>query len=409
MPVRSDERARGPWPLLAVLTAAYGAGAFGILGVSPLSPFLLTAFQLTRVEVGLLLPAVYASGLLFSLPAGRMADRLGVRACLLGGLALAGAMLVLAASASSFPALLGCLMGAGIGWSIVNPALGKAIIDLFPTSQRGVAMGIKQMGLTLGGVASALALPPLGAALGWRAAMVVGAAVVTAPVALAWRALAGRGAGPAELPGGRGPSAESAWWWARRPALLVFFGAGLGLGMAQSALLGFLPLFATQRLGVSAVGAGALLAAAQAGGALARVGLGMASDRWFGGRRTPWLVVTAALAAASFGIFARMAPGSAALAAAVSFWAGVGSFGWVGLFLVIAAEVGGRAQAGLLTGVAMASILGGILVGAPLFGALLDGTDSYSVAWAAFALLSVAAAVALAAGGRAIAGERREA
>jgi hypothetical protein len=29
-----------------VLTAAYGAGAFGILGVPPLSPFLLAAFQL---------------------------------------------------------------------------------------------------------------------------------------------------------------------------------------------------------------------------------------------------------------------------------------------------------------------------------------------------------------------------
>ncbi len=407
--MRSEPSAPSPWLLLTVLTAAYGAGAFGVLGVSPLSPFLLAAFHLTRVEVGLLLPAVYASGLLFSLPAGRMADRLGVRACLLGGLALAGAALVVGASIRSFLALLGCLAAAGIGWSIVNPALGKAIIDLFPPSQRGVAMGIKQMGLTVGGVASALALPPLAATLGWRGAMVVGAVVVAAPVALTWGSLAGLAAGHGPGPGAPGTPPESVWWWAGRPALLVFFAAGLGLGMAQSALLGFLPLFATQRLGVSAVSAGVLLAVAQAGGALARVGLGMASDRWFGGRRTPWLVLTAALAAASFGVFARMGAGSATLAGAAAFWAGVGSFGWVGLFLVIAAEVGGRAQAGLLTGVAMASILGGILVGAPLFGALLDATDSYAVAWTVFALISLGAAVALAGGGRAIARERREA
>jgi MFS family permease len=396
------------WWLLTVLTAAYGAGAFGVLGVSPLSPFFLAAFHLTRVEVGLLLPAVYLSGLLFSLPAGRMADRLGVRACLLGGLALAGAALGLGASILSFVALLGCLAAAGVGWSIVNPALGKAIIDLFPPLQRGVAMGIKQMGLTVGGVASALALPPLATALGWRGAIAVGAVVVAAPVALTWRALSGLEAPHRAAPADPGITPESVWWWMGRPALLVFFAAGLGLGMAQSALLGFLPLFATQRLGVSAVGAGFLLAVAQAGGALARVGLGMASDRWFGGRRTPWLVLTAGLAAASFAIFARMGVGPAALAGAVSFWAGVGSFGWVGLFLVIAAEVGGRTQAGLLTGVAMASILGGILVGAPLFGALLDATDSYAVAWTTFSLLSAAAATALAAGGRAIARERRE-
>ena len=32
-------------------------------------------------------------------------------------------------------------------------------------------MGIKQMGLTVGGVASALTLPPVAARLGWRAAL----------------------------------------------------------------------------------------------------------------------------------------------------------------------------------------------------------------------------------------------
>lgn len=405
----SDERARHKWFLLGVLTAAYGAGAFGVLGVSPLSPFLLKAFRLTRVQVGLLLPAVYVSGLVFSLPAGRAADRLGVRACLLGGLALAGTMLAFGALVPAFPALLGCLMLAGIGWSIANPALGKAIIDLFPPSQRGVAMGIKQMGLTLGGVASALALPPVAARLGWRAAMVLGAAVVATPVVLAWRPLTVFGAPRLAAPPERGPAVESTWWWARRPALRVFFASGFGLGMTQSALLGFLPLFATQRLGVSAVGAGALLATAQAGGALARVGLGMASDRWLGGRRTPWLVVTAGVAALTFGVFAGTEPGSSGvLAALASFWAGVGTLGWVGLFLVVSAEVGGPEQAGLLTGVAMAFLLGGILVGSPLFGAILDATDSYTLAWATFALLSVAVAIALTAGGRAIARERKE-
>jgi dipeptide/tripeptide permease len=47
-------------------------------------------------------------------------------------------------------------------------------------------MGVKQMGLTIGGVISALALPAIAAALGWRFAMGTCALVVALPVALGW-------------------------------------------------------------------------------------------------------------------------------------------------------------------------------------------------------------------------------
>jgi hypothetical protein len=39
------------WFLLAILTGSYGAGAFGVLGISPLSPSLVAGFGLTRLEV----------------------------------------------------------------------------------------------------------------------------------------------------------------------------------------------------------------------------------------------------------------------------------------------------------------------------------------------------------------------
>src|SRR5260370_29238322 len=40
-PVSDDDDAR--WRLLAILTTSYGAGAFGMLGISPLSPSLVGA------------------------------------------------------------------------------------------------------------------------------------------------------------------------------------------------------------------------------------------------------------------------------------------------------------------------------------------------------------------------------
>jgi predicted MFS family arabinose efflux permease len=74
---------------------------------------------------------------------------------------------------------------------------------------------------------------------------------------------------------------------------------------------------------------------------------------------------------------------------------------------VVSAELSGREQAGLLTGVAMGVIFTGIPLGAPLFGLLLEGTDSYAAAWGVFATLSAAAATALWLGRNAIHYQRR--
>ncbi len=183
------------WRLLTILTVSYGAGAFGMLGISPLSPSLVEGLGLTRFQVAFLIPSIYLSGLLFSLPGGRLADRLGVRPSFLGGLAVAAIGLLAAALAPGFLAFLVCLFVAGSGWSVVNPALGKAIMDVFPVSERGIAMGVKQMGLTLGGLVAALALPAIAATLGWRYAVGACSVIVAVPVALGWRPLAAFNAG----------------------------------------------------------------------------------------------------------------------------------------------------------------------------------------------------------------------
>jgi MFS family permease len=222
------------WRLLGYLTAAYAAGAFGVLGVSPLSPALHEAFGLSRFQVGLLLPAVYVGGLIVSVPAGQLADRIGARTCLLGGLALSGVLLTAAAGVTAFAALLACLVVAGVGWSIVNPAIGRAIIEVFPANERGLAMGIKQMGLTAGGIASAVVLPGVAGAQGWRAALGLCALVALVPVAAGWRPMRSL-ARPVPDESAAARASRSSWWWLRRPPLVLLFAAGLGLGMMQSA------------------------------------------------------------------------------------------------------------------------------------------------------------------------------
>lgn len=366
--------------MLWLVTLAHALGAFTVLSVAPLSPFLLESLNLSRARVGFLLPAVYLGGVLIALPAGWLTDRLGVRLTLVLGQGLTGAMVGLAALSPSFSALLGFLFLGGFGWSVVNPATGRAILEWFPPRARGFAMGVKQTGLTFGGIAGALILPPIAVAAGWRAALIVaaGASVFSAVVVgIAYRSPSGR----LEAPQSERPRLAEVAGFLVRPELLVVFGCGLALSIVQSSVVAYLVLYARDVLGVSVVAAGRLLALAQAGGAAARLSWGIISDRLFGGRRRPGIIATALIGATTYAVFALGSPASWQLAAPLAIIAGAGAFGWVGLYLALVAEIGGPRYAGLLTGVAVTFSWSGVLVGPPIFGGLLEATGSYRVPW----------------------------
>lgn len=382
------------WAALTLITLAHALGAFSILSVAPLSPFLLDSFQLSRAQAGLFLPAIYLGGVLLSLPAGWLTDRLGVRLSLVLGQGLTGAMVGLAALSPVFPVLLGLLFLGGFGWSVLNPATGKAVLDWFPPRERGLAMGVKQTGLTLGGIAAALLLPPLTLEVGWRRALAGAAAaslLSAALVGVAYRTPPGR---LAEAPTER-PRLAEIGPFLLRPGLLVLFGCGLALSMVQSSVLAYLVLYAKEALGSSVVEAGRLLALAQAGGAASRLGWGVISDRLFGGRRRPGLIVTALIGAGAYILFS-LGGVAGALVALLAAIAGAGAFGWVGLYLALVAEVGGRKYAGFLTGIAVAFAWSGVLVGPPIFGLILDATGSYRLPWLLLSTEALLVAAALA-------------
>jgi sugar phosphate permease len=384
----------GPWAILALVTLAYACTALAALAVAPLAPFLVGT--LSRGQLGLLLPSVYLGGVLMALPAGWLTDRLGVRMTLTLGPALTGGMVALAGLVGGrLPMMLLCLVVGGFGFSVGNPATGRAVMEWFPPRQRGLAMGIKQTGLTLGGIAGALLLPPLALAFGWRhALMIAGGVSVVAAVTIAVSY-----ARPPHLEVaafGPRPRLSELGVIMRRRGVQALLACGFLLSLAQSSLLAYLAVYATESFALAAVAAGWLLALAQAGGTASRLVWGVFSDRLFGGRRRPGIVITALIGAAAFVVFSLGPVLPVPLVAALAPIAGAGAFGWVGLYFALVAEIGGARAAGLLTGLAVVAAWSGVLVGPPLFGVVLEATGSYGPGWLVLAAVAVVAAVVLA-------------
>jgi MFS family permease len=165
--------------------------------------------------------------------------------------------------------------------------------------------------------------------------------------------------------------------------------------MAQSSLLAYLTLYGREVLGMTAVEAARLLALAQVGGTASRLVWGMVSDRFFQSRRRPGIVVSAGIGVVSFALLAAGAWLPTAMVVVVAIAAGAAAFGWVGLYFTLVAELGGARYAGLLTGVAVSFSWSGVLVGPPLFGALVQASGGWRASWLVLAGIGLVVALVL--------------
>jgi sugar phosphate permease len=85
------------------------------------------------------------------LPWGLLADRLSERIVIALGLVGAAGALLAAGWTHSYGALLLTLFVAGAFGASVNAASGRAVMGWFPANERGLALGVRQTALPIGG------------------------------------------------------------------------------------------------------------------------------------------------------------------------------------------------------------------------------------------------------------------
>ena len=371
--------------LAAGTTAQTGAAIFGI-GLPVLAPSLQEQYALTIGEVGLLLAAPWIGGTATLLLWGLAADRFGERMALAVGLGASAACLAAAAFATSFGDLLVLLAVAGAAGSSVQSASGRAVMQWFGSSERGLALGIRQTSIPLGGLIAALVLPVLSAAGGTEAAFLF----------LAAASAAGAVVGAVVLRAGRavsdGLEVDSVALTLRDARLWrLCLGSGIYL-YAQTAVIGFGVLFLHEEHGLSEQSAALVLAAAQVLAAAFRIGAGWWSDL-LGSRIVPLRRVGLAVAG-SMVATAMLAGGPLRLLVPVVVVAGGLAMGWNGLSFTAAAELAGAARSGAAIGFQQ-TVLSGIGVAAPVLFAATVSAGSWSLAFAVAALFPLAGWYAL--------------
>jgi MFS family permease len=349
--------------VLAAGTAAQTSFSAVTIGLPVLAPVLRDAYDLSLFRVGIVLDSVWVGTMLTLLPWGLLADRIGERLVLAVGLGACAAALIGAANADSFTQLVVLLALAGAAGASVNSASGRAVMQWFPASERGLALGVRQTAIPLGGLVAAIALP----ALGLHSAFIFLAALCLGGAAFGWAVIREREAAADVLePHGLRTTLRDArlWWLCGGSSLYV---------AAQIAVTGFVVLFLHDERGFSPGEAAAVLGGIQVLATVLRIATGRWSDV-IGSRLVP-LRIVGLVSSVTLALAAAVIDAPSTLLVPAFVLAGGFSMSWNGLSFTAAAELAGRGRSGAAIGMQQTALSAAGALVPPAFAALVAATS----------------------------------
>lgn len=391
-PAQRGRSLPSPGRILVAAVVVQSAISFAEQGVPTIVVFVKHDLSLSAAAAGAIVSALGLGRIAGFYAAGRAVDIRGERRVLFAGAVGSGACVAVAAGLP-YVALLAVLVIAGLFLSTATPAGGKLVFTAFPDDRRGLAMGIRQAGVPIGGMAAAVTLPLVAQALGWRWGFVL-AGVVSIAGGFAAAAIAGLGprAVAARAHQRRRGSIRP---FLHREFLLITVWACILVG-CQYTLLTFFAVDAQARTGISLARAAMLILVVQAGGIAGRIFWGILSDRLPRLRSRGLFALLTLIGAASMAALAAIPSGNLAAFGVIGLLAGVSINGWQGIWISRLTEIAGVERAGTATGFALTFLGIALTISTPLYGAIADTAGTLRASWVAATLMLGLAGVAVA-------------
>ncbi|OPY73599.1 MAG: Hexuronate transporter [Syntrophorhabdus sp. PtaU1.Bin058] len=372
------------WVILTIIWSSHTIYFLNYMALGTLAPLIKPELGLSSTRIGLLSSAISIGSMVIQIPVGMMTDRFGAKWVMTAGLLLIGLSTISIAMLHSYALIFMCLvlLGAGIGGNQTPGS--KAIIIWFPPKGRATGMGIKQTGISAGGLLASVLLPPL--ALGfhsWRYAFVFAGIVAVGFAAIMFFTYRDPEQTPYEDDQGiLGRHSADILRLLKSKDFLLLCLSGIFLMTTQFATAAYLVLYTSTVLGITLSKSGSLLGLSFFCGALGRVGWSLASDYLFTGRRNITLgLVGLAGVLPPLGLVALQTSGSLALIYLSTIFLGFTAWGWTAVYLTRVGEIAGKALAGTATAISFLICNIGAIMGPFIFGYIVDATGGYTVAW----------------------------
>ncbi|PZC46718.1 MAG: Nitrate/nitrite transporter NarK [Chloroflexi bacterium] len=367
-----------PWVAVIMATLMNTADTWIFSTAFMLYPFIQDELALSQAQMGLISAALLGGGI-SNLPGGWLSDLWGAKRIVIISLLLMTLPAIGFAASESLWMLI--VMGAFIGVisGPVFPASTRVVMDWLPRRKLGIAMGLKQASPSMSGMMAAAIIPTVAVALGWRWTVVAALSLVAVIVVLLisfYRDKPTTGTQNART------SLKGIGELARDRRLLIpVLWATIFAGI-QFVFYTYFILFLVQKVELSPVQAGALMGLAQGTSIVGRILWGAASDTIFQGRRLVVLGIMGITACVSYALLSLLTPTSPFYVIAImAAGHGIASLAWSGLYAVFIGEAAGPGRVGVAIGLTQIIMRLGMVLLPPLFGLLIDITDSYSLAW----------------------------
>jgi len=381
------------WKMLLWLLVAQIMAAFVGRSLAPLTILIGGDLTLSNAQMGMLPAALFLGQSLSAIPSGILVDKIGSKRQLLGTVICLSIAFGMIALSGHFYLLLISIVIGGAAYGAMHPTTNRGILYWFPQRKRGLAMGIKQMGITVGAALAALILLPLANNIGWRPVLFISCLVLVLVGILASYYYK-----DPEVIEDRKPLIKKQSIFGqiktiiKNKSLILISISAMGLQGAQLCLTTYIVLFAFHTLELSLVTAGLLLVVAEIGGSIGRVAWGAISDTFFKGERMSIMYIITIMTALSAFLFTMLTiETSLLLIITIVFLFGFCISGYNGIWMNIVTELVPRESSGLATGITITISSWGVVFIPPLFGYIVDESGSYTNGW--FFLIALMAAV----------------
>ncbi|QUW29899.1 MFS transporter [Bacillus cereus] len=384
------------WVMLIVATIAQTTATLITYGVGVFALFWKEEYALTNMESGLLVSVVNVGPLFCMLFVGRLLDQYNEKILISISSFLLGSSLLLTNIVSGFNGLLFVFLLIGMFYSVSQPGGSKVILKWFPKENRGLAMGIRQSGIPIGGALAGVLIPFLTVQYNMTYAInsiacicIIGGVLFFVFYKEPYVQEEAR----------KGHNKISFWMELKvvicKKELYPIYITGICMISLQMVLVGHFMKFLAGEQSITSIVAGTVFSVMFFSGMIGRIALAAISDVFYkGNRRIPLFIAVCASIGLILLLVMNIHTITSGVLYSISALLGFFSIGWFSLFIAEVAELASEESVGITVSVALTLNQIAIIVAPVLFGYIVD-EKGYAYAWLCIVVLLSISAVSL--------------